>query len=315
MAAPDGTRTFTAKLDIKTFAEMKNDAKKWVTTQKDVKPIFAKNIVFKEKVNLNPKKWNESKLSKMMEAWVRYDMKILAVRVRDLMKKADGASPKEFGKILKGLEAAVQSARQDIAEKCTEGLDALESGKAEAAAGIALGKKAMSKAAALQSKGVIKLPVEMGKNSLKAIISANDSNLDPKKYANLVDRVSKKVGDAQKELGNTGKDVQNIAKFLTQQGKKMESNENGQIAAFGKKVSDKKLQSTLDDLDKAIDALEDTLTDYSTELKKGTVENAAAKGLVKNFEKLAPKQKVADDAVKEMRNLAGDFKKIEKDLK
>ena len=313
--AADGTKTMNAKLSVKPEKEMKTDTKTWVMNDKDVKKIFSKPIVYQEKIDLNPKKWNEGKLAKAMEALVRTEMQLLANRVSDIKKKVpDAKSPKEHKTLLKSLEDALNDVVDRIQDKCSEALDELASGKGEAQAGIAMGKKAMAK---LKGLSISKLFIGHGQTGLDSISkwATAEKSGDEKKVAKATSAAQKDIDDALKSLKETGKDAQNIAKYLLDTGKKLKGHDNGQLAAFGLSIMKKDMHSQLQKLDADMDKLEDVLTTYSDVLSKGKLDATNAPGFKKDFETIKSYQKSADAAVAAMKTLETQFKKIEKDLK
>lgn len=314
--AAEGTKTMTAKLNVKTDQEMKPDAKELVEKNIKTRKLFAKPITYEEKIDLNPKKWNEKKLSKAMAVLVRAELQLLAQRVGDLAKKSKkskggmGDEIKTIGMLEKVHKKAVAS----IEEKCADALEELASGKGEAKAGIALGKKAMAKVKSLDASAVFKQPLETAMKTINDWLGPKEKG-DEAKAAQALAKAQKDIDDALKDLNQTGKDAQNVAKFLSATGKKLKDHENGQLANFGKSIMKEDVQPELDKLDAAMDKLDKELSNYAGDLKKGTLEVADAKKYLSTFKQMTALQKIADKAVKAMKDLESDFKKIEKDLK
>jgi len=314
--AADGTKTMTAKLNVKTDQEMKPDAKKLVEKNIKTKKLYAKPITYEEKIDLNPKKWNEKKLSKAMAGLVRAELQLLAQRVGDLAKQAQkskGGMSDEI-KMVGALEKVHKKAVASIEEKCSDALEELASGKGEAKAGIALGKKAMAKISSLNANGVFRDPLETATKTLVSWLGPKEKG-DEAKAAVALSKAQKDIDSAVNDLNQTGKDAQNVAKFLSATGKKLKDHENGQLANFGKSIMKADVQPELDKLDTAVDKLDKELSSYASDLKKGTLEVADAKKYLSTFNQMKGLQKIADNAVKAMKALEKNFKSIEKDLK
>lgn len=314
--ADDGTKSINAKLSVKPEKEMKTDVKKWVFAEKDVKKIFSKPIVFQEKVDLNPKRWNEGKLSKAMEGLVRAEMQLLAQRVGDIKKKSgDAKSPKEHKAMLSSLEAALDDVTDKIQDKCSEALEELASGKAEAKAGIALGKKAMAKLKTLSVDKMFTNHGQTGLDHLKKWASATKAGADDAAISKLNKDGLKAIEDAAKDVKSTGKDAQNVAKFLLDTGKKLKGHENGKLAKFGERIMKKELHPQLQKLDVDMDKLEKALDDFASDLKSDNLDAKNAGAYMSEFKAVQSLQKSASNAMQAMKDLESSFKAIEKDLK
>lgn len=311
--AADGNKAMTAKLEVPWQKEMKGDVIKWVNSEKDILKLFPKKITYSQKVELNPAKWNEGKLKNALPALVRPEMQILANRISDAKKLAEKAkSPKEHNKIVNAVKAAIKSSQTEIEEKCATALEELESGVADAKAGLALGKKAMAEVDKLDAGKVFSEPLDIAMSTAKTISQAEDKGKD---VGAAQDAAKKEIDGALKAMSDTGKAAQNVAKYLATNGKKMADNPKGEVSAFGKKVMDKKVLGPLQQLDKDIDKLEQVLTPYATALKAGKIDGHKAKLFESQFSKMKGLQKSADVAVAAMKSLQDAFKKVQKDLK
>lgn len=74
-----------AKLDIPATTFMKGPDKAFIESNAELKKTY-KNFAFQEKVQLDSRKWNPSKLSEAMKALVAYELKLLAVQVAQARK-------------------------------------------------------------------------------------------------------------------------------------------------------------------------------------------------------------------------------------
>ena len=312
--AADGNKKFTATLEVPWRDEMRKEVRAWVQSEKDILKLFPKKfITYSQKVELNPDKWNETKLKKALPPLVRPEMKQLANRISDAMKLAEKSkSPKEHNKVIVAVKQAIKDTETEIKDKCLTALEELESGVADAKAGLALGKKAMAEVNRLDASKVFSEPLDIAMATARSIHKAEDGGKDVKA---AIDNAKKEIDGAIKSLNETGKAAQNVAKYLTTNGKKMADNPKGEVAAFGRKVTDKKVLNPLQVLDKNIDKLETLLTPYAKALKGGTISGHTAKMAESQFSKMMGMQKSADTAVAVMKALQAEFKKVQKDLK
>ncbi|MEO0401538.1 MAG: hypothetical protein AAF214_04110, partial [Pseudomonadota bacterium] len=130
MPAAAGTKTMKAKLNVIPFKEMKPDIIKWIKSMPKVSKLYSKPITYEEKIDLNPKKWNEGALSKALVTLVRYELQLMATAASDGKKMADKAkSPKEENKVIAYMERLHKETVADMEKKCTVALEELASGK------------------------------------------------------------------------------------------------------------------------------------------------------------------------------------------
>ena len=302
-----------AKLDVKFDQEMKTDVKKWLYADKELIKLFPKKLTHTEKVDLNPKKWNPGKLSNALAVLVRAELQLFAQRIGDIKKTAgETQSPKERNKTIAAIKQAVKSAESEISDKCSEALDDLASGKGEAKAGLAILKKVMSKVKGLEPAKVFSEPLDAAISSAKAI-----KDVDKKGgKVEAAQAVAKKgVVSAITSLSSTGKELQKASKYLQDNGKKLAKSDLGPLAAFGKKITDKKVLGPLQALDSDINKLEAELTTFAKDLKAGAIDAAQAESFRSNFDKLKGQLNSAGTALKTLKSLETDYKAVEKHLK
>lgn len=313
--AADGTKTMNAKLSVKFDQEMKTDTKKWLYADKDLLKLFPKMLTYSQKVDLNEKKWNDSKLAKAMIPLVRAELQIFANRISDIKKMSEKAkSPKERNKVIEAIKKALKDTNGEISEKCSTALDELESGKGEAKAGLALGKKAMAQIEKLDVESLFSTVLENGMENAR-IVADYVKDGDEAETKRAMGICNKDIMESIAFLKGEGKQAQNVANYLLSMGKKLKGHENGQLAAFGGRIMKQDVQPELAKLDSDMSKLTKALSDFSDQLKKGKMTETAAKGWQSDFKKMLPMQKTADKAVAAMKSLKSDFKKIEKDLK
>lgn len=311
----DGNKKMKAKLEISPYVEMKKDVIKWLESEPKAKKIFGKKIVYEESLELNPKKWTEPKLKSAMAGLVRPELKLLAVRAGAIMKDSEKAkSPKEHNKIITALEQALKNANSEISEKCSDALEELSSGKGEAKAGLAVGKKAMSEINSLDIGSVFKDFIAIATGTADGCVKALEKG-DKAKIGKQFSAAHAEIEKAIKNLEREGKKADSVAKFLLNSGKKLKGNDIGSLDAFSGKIRDKKVHGPLEKLSNDMDSLEKELDAYAKDLKKGQMEVGDAKAYAKKFGAMSTLQGTADSAVKAMKSLQVEFKKVEKDLK
>jgi len=304
-----------AKLSVKFDQEMKTDTKKWLYADKELLKLFPKLLTYSQKVELNDKKWNDSKLAKAMVPLVRAELQIFANRISDVKKISEKAkSPKERNKVIDAIKKALKDTNAEISEKCSTALDELESGKGEAKAGLALGKKAMAQIEKLDVESLFSNVLENGMENAR-IVADYIQDGDEAETKRGMGICNKDIMEDIAFLKGEGKQAQNVASYLLSMGKKLKGHENGQLAAFGARIMKQDVQPELAKLDSDMTKLTKALSDFSDQLKKGKMTETAAKGWKSDFKKMLPMQKTADKAVAAMKSLQSDFKKIEKDLK
>lgn len=307
----EGNSKMNAVIEMDFYSEMKDSLKKWVFADKEVLKLFPRKIKYAQKVELNSSLWSDAKLKKALPPLIRPEMKLLANRTSDAMQMIE-KSPKERQKMLKAIKDGISRTQKEIEEKVSKALDDLESGKADAKAGLAMGKKAMAQVDKLDANKVFSAPLDIAIATAKSIAEAEANGKD---VSAAQDAAKKEIDKAIAELNDTGKTAQNVAKYLSTNGKKMENNPKAEIATFGKLVTNKKVLDPLQRLDKAIDLMESALTDYAKKLKAGAIDRLAAKRAESDFTKMKGLNKTADAAVAAMTSVQAAFKTAEKHLK
>lgn len=313
--AAAGTAKMKAKLKVNPDKEMKPATNNWIKDNPKLAKLFKKPLIYTEDIELNPKKWTEGKLTKALVVLVRPELQLLAVRVAALMKKAETAkSTSEQNKVIKAVESTVAAMQKDIDAKCAEALDELASGSGDAKAALAKGKKAMSEIGKLDVSGVLAKHIDLAMDDATYCYGYLSKGED--------DEAKRAMASCHKEreaslsyLKGEGKQAQNVAKFLIALGQSLKGHDNGQLDHFGKIIRTTDVQPHLKKLVADMDTLIGTIEKFSAELKKGNLTASEALKWKNEFKKMGSMQKSADKAVKSMKNLKDDFKKIEKQIK
>lgn len=310
--AADGNKKMKAKLDVDPCAEMKADTKKWVQAFPKAGKLYSKKIVYEETLELNPKKWTANKLSSAMKVLVRAELQLLAARVVAAKKLHEKDKPEKD--VVAVLEKAHKDITTDIEEKCSEALDDLASGKGAAAAALTLGKKTMAQINTLNIDSTFKTLIDSAEKTAKDLCAVLKKG-DAKDSQNAFAAAKKKIEPALKELGQTGKQAEAVARYLLDTGKKLKDHELGPLDAFGKKLRHNDVQTPLENLVNGIEKLEDEISRYIEDLKESKMNERKVSAYQSSFAGMKGLQKVANDSLKEMKKLEKQFKAIEKDLK
>lgn len=152
--AADKTK-MKAELDVDPFEEADKKVKDWAKTI----PLFVKklkNVTYSDTLELDPRKWNEKKLTKALEELVRYELKIFAVRAAEYHKTALKEGPRGQLAAEKGLPKDYLELEKDVTDKCSTALEELAADKGD-------NKKALR-----DGKAAVK---ELAKQDLKKIFS------------------------------------------------------------------------------------------------------------------------------------------------
>lgn len=145
-------KEFTAELNADPLKEMTKPAQDFIKGEAELSKAFVK-ITYKEKVSLDPRKWNKKDLDDAVHAVARYELKQLAVRVGEAEKKAKDEDKKGKG--------------EGTADKGAKNKGAKGGGKADKGAKGGKGGKA-GKEGQVDKKVVEQLKKEYG-NIVKAI--------------------------------------------------------------------------------------------------------------------------------------------------
>ncbi|MEM7059658.1 MAG: hypothetical protein AAF557_18900 [Pseudomonadota bacterium] len=112
-----------AKLDIPATAFMKGPDKSFIESNAELKKTY-RNFTFQEKVQLDSRKWNPSKLSEAMKGLVAYELKLLAVQVAQARKghskdteKQQQAEAKQSTRSMMQIVKALNLVKADLAKK------------------------------------------------------------------------------------------------------------------------------------------------------------------------------------------------------
>jgi len=310
------TEKMKVKVTIDPFKELDKDEEKWITESKELKKTI-KDIEYTDTVELNPNKWPEKKLNDALQALVRYELKIFAVRFNKIFKRANkgGVSDKEKGKIDDELLDAYNELVKDVKSKISDALDEVAGDKGDNKQGLRDGKIALQKLNGVDLVKVFADPRNGVVKAFEALAKAlGKAGKDEKAKEAAFKTAETVIVQERKEFDGSCKDAEAALKYLIKTGE-----------MIGKKDADdplKKFAAAIDsnatEFKKFSDALasfDEKLNDVSGEVKSrsldedGATRNAKEIGSYSNFDNTG---RAVDTALKEMTKL---FKEALKDLK
>ena len=332
-----GKKEMLAELKVSPRAQFAKKSADWVKSNSDLKKLFASDIEYSQKLELDDGKWSEKKLSKALEGLVVYELKYLASAVGNAQKDVE-KSPEKLKKIIdKDLPGALADTIKAIRKKCKNALEELQSSSGTADKKVLKeGFDVVRELSSVSLKGFFSAPAAEVVAAFDALYKelqkaerdeaiATDEEDDKKKRAfekaaekrrdnafnrsaRSIDQVLKKYRGASKEIHSAIDAVVGLRDSLS---KKAEAQE---LQDFAKDVNKKipainKLQSEVHEFDgDIIEAYNDVAS------RKDDSDNIARKK--GHFEKGAKSHdSAAEKARKEFVDLAAHFKRIEKKLK
>jgi archaellum component FlaC len=131
--AGEGKKLMKAELKAYPLAEMKKEDRDFIEGDKVLKKKFGP-ITFSEKLELDPRKWSEKKLSASLGMVARYEMKLLATAVHQARemgdeKKSQNAALKAYDRISKMVLEKVSDALEELRNDSGDNKKALKEGK------------------------------------------------------------------------------------------------------------------------------------------------------------------------------------------
>lgn len=143
------------KLTIDPFQELDKGGKTWIEDSKELKKTI-KDFDYTDTVELDPRKWSEKKLEDALQALVRYELKLFAVRFNKIQGKVGkSASDKEKDKANDELLDAYKELVKDANDKISLALDEVVKDKGDNKKGLRDGKSALKELEKLDLKKMI----------------------------------------------------------------------------------------------------------------------------------------------------------------
>jgi hypothetical protein len=304
------------KIDAKLKAYPMKEMTKEVTAYLKKNPALQKkfsSIESSEKVELDKRKWNAKKVTEVIVANVRYDLKILAVRFHKLIKDGENGDQK---KLEKALIKEFEDIKKEVLNKASLVVEEIVSGKGDNAKSLKDCKTAFARLGKVDFDAMYQAPRQEAEEAFdrlaKVLEDKKATEADQKKE---MAEALKTLDICVKQFGESGKEAATAIDTLLKAAKnsKKDKNVDGEITAFAEMVlkSEGKITSVLSKSKKFADALENA----QKLLKAGDVSDKAAKVQKAVFTKMSKLDGSAKETLKNAARMERDFKKIESKLK
>lgn len=308
-------KKMTAELDIDPKSEMDDKVIDWVKKHPVLKKKFP-NYTFKEVLELDPRKWDEKKLKKGLEALVRYELKILAQRFFESWKTVQKDGPKAEIAAVSHLQKQYDKIGKEIDAKCSIALEEIASDKGDNKKGLRDGKAAFAKMKQADLAKAFAGPraiVVAGFKLLSAELDKATGN--DKATSAAYTAAAKSMEEADKEFNGNAKDIQSAVAYLLKVAKDMAGNSgaDAELQAFGEKI--KAEFATLKDFLDEISEFENRIDAAIDDVKQGSLDAKSAKKKAGDFEANKKLDGFATSIKTIVDKLAADFSKVEKKLK
>ncbi|HSF92928.1 MAG TPA: hypothetical protein VLA51_12095 [Paracoccaceae bacterium] len=305
-----------AKIDAKLKAHPMKEMTKEVTAFLKKNPALQKkfgSIESSEKVELDKRKWNAKKVTEVIEANVRYDLKILAVRFAKLIKDGENGDPK---KLEKALIKEFEDVKKEVLNKASLVVEEIVSGKGDNAKSLKDCKAAFAKLGKVDFDMMYQAPRQEAEEAFNRLAEVlEDKKATEAEQKKEMAEALKTLDICVKEFGDSGKEASDAIDTLLKAAKtsKNDKDVDGEIKSFAETVlkSEGKITSVLSKSKKFSDALDAA----QKLLKSGDVSAKAAKVQKGVFAKMSSLDGSAKETLKNASSMERAFKKIESKLK
>ncbi|MEM6549373.1 MAG: hypothetical protein AAF713_16725 [Pseudomonadota bacterium] len=302
-------KKMTAKLKVDATAEMAKTSKAFIARSKLLKSRFGA-VTHERSLLLDPRKWDEKKLSKALEVLVRYELKVLGVRVAEAVKlvekKGDAVRKAAEEKLAKDVEKA----KKLIADKCATALEEVEADKGDNKRGLRDGKASLKKMSDLDLKAIFAGP---GSKALEAIatlsreLSRDDAN-------GAAAKIAKTLAEARDDFVGQAKDAQGALKALLDAKGGIDKRETApELDKFATGVNGHK--STFLQFSTELGKYKGILDEVTALVSSGKIERKHCSGLVKRVEIYRDYSKTASAVRGAVESLRKTFITAEKALR
>lgn len=304
-----------AELKLYPLKEMTKEARDFIGKSKELSKVYGP-ILFSKDLMLDPRKWTKKSLSDAMAAYVRYEMKILCVRVGEAAKaEKAGKAAKDPKKIEKELSKSYEDMKKEIINKVSLGLDEVEADKGDNAKNLKDCKAAFGKLEKVDFDWMYKGPRESVLETLESLVDELADEPDEKESAKFLSQCAAFVSESVKAFKDNGKEATDAVDTLLKAAKTTKANKGAapELIAYAETVlkQEGKINSVLAKSKSFSSALETT----EKLLKGGKVTENQAKLQVAIFKKLSKLDNSAKDTLAACKKLKPAFQKIEKSLK
>ena len=307
MAAAAGAKK-EMKVDIKVdaFSECQKEDKNWALGLKGV-ASKCKPIPFKDKAEVDPRKWTEAKLNKEAEAAGVMGLKLFSQRIVQFKEQLD-KKKKDEKTIIKELIAEYDDFSGKFVKALSLWLEELASGKADNAKSLKDCGGALEKLDKIEFKDAFSKPREKAVSVFKPL--ATDSGGD-KDAAKAVEGLE----SARSDLLGTGEEAKIVVKTLMSAARKTKSDKNvdPELVAFAVKVL--KNEKVFDAFSKGADEFKEVLDEAIEAAKGGKLDKKEAAKHLKTLEGLKSLDTDVKTVVELAKKLVPEFDKIKGKLK
>jgi uncharacterized protein YukE len=314
--AGDTKKKMRAELKIDPRTEMDGKVIKWLNSVDELKKKF-QPFTYSEDLELDTRKWDKNKLSKALEALVRYELKRLSVQTATAFKAVgEKASPKEFNAAVKSLLREYDDIAKEIKDKCSLALEELSSDKGDNKKNLRDGKAAFAKMKQADLAKAFSGPREIVVGVFKLLsVELEKATGNDKASAAAYVTAAKKMEEADKEFNGNAKDIQSAVDYLLKVAKDMAGNGEAdkELQDFGEKI--KAESATLKEFLDEIGEFENSIDGAIDDVKQKSLDPKGAKKKASDFEANKKLDGYATKIKAIIDKLATDFAKVEKKLK
>ncbi len=274
--AAEGKKLFKIRMGIDPLGELRGEKGRGVLAMipGGYHRILAP-ILVQESLELDPRKWKQKDLEYEVNGMAKPSLQVFAVKLQQMEKAAEGKLPPAAGKkrdwasvgkskapmdkkIAKEAEDKIKKTwlklAKDIESAISIRLEDIEADKGDNKKAIKDSKAAIDKFNKLDTNAMFAWPVEELSDAMK-LLARNLSGSNPDVQGALRD-AEKSVAEVQKDVDKRAKEIQSVAKFFLDAGKKMAKDDKSDPVF--KKVGQTILNETpnLQALSDNVDALE-----------------------------------------------------------
>lgn len=310
--AGEGKKSMTAVLDIDPREEMDDKVVKWINAHPVLKKKFP-NYTYKETLELDPRKWDEKKLKKGLEALVRYELKILSHRVLETWKTVQKEGVKAEINAVKDLTKQYEKIGKEIEAKCSIALEEIASDKADNKKGLRDGKAALKKLESADLAKAFSGPRETVIKAFDTLSSAltKASGNDKGQQAAYAE-AAKSIDEARREFDGNAKDAEAAVDFLLKKGREFLKGE-GRWPGLGKSIIGN--ERAFNDFLSHMRAFDVDIDDAANDVKQKKLTAADATRKAKDFADHSRLDKEGKEILVVVKDLAKQLVDIEKDDK
>ncbi|QDY70925.1 hypothetical protein [Qingshengfaniella alkalisoli] len=290
---------------------------KWLKEQPKAKSML-KPIEAKAKLAVDPRKWNDKKITDAMYAGARMEFQIFAQRVHDI-KTAVEKGKKKPGDVEGDLKKAYDKLKRYASVAAEDTAKEIEADKGDNAKALRQGKAALREAAKVDFGKVFSGPRSLTIDALNdaAKAAADDSGKAggnaPAKGRTSTD---KRIDTAQSDFRKSGKNAEAAIEYLVKMAKDTAKNKDASplLRSFAEDIR-KAQKAGLDKFASALGLFGKLLDQAEAEMNDPKKTARTCTKIVGELEKFKSVDTVSQKAGTTIKKLEADFRKIEKELK